>query len=106
MRHTKPLWVPLKAKYFDAFEAGSKTIEYRLYGAQWTEKHIYPGRPAVLGRGYSGRRLRAEVIKLEVRVMSTETYGPNRRLALIHLRLLDVAASQRTGSRAPTSPNP
>jgi hypothetical protein len=96
---SKPLWIPLKRKYFDAFKNGTKTIEYRHNSRQWTEKHIYPGRPVTLGCGYSGPRLRAVVTKFETRIMDSETYGPNQRLALIHLRVLqDDAACPRTGN--------
>lgn len=31
--HDKPLFAPLKAPYFCAFESGIKTIEYRRCGA-------------------------------------------------------------------------
>lgn len=48
----KPLFIPLKAKYFDAFAAGTKDTEYRLYGPRWNERTCPPGRPVVLSRGY------------------------------------------------------
>lgn len=84
----KHLWIPLKTEYFLAFERGEKTIEYRLYGSQWTERTCFEGRPAVLGHGYSGRRLRAVVTGFETRVMDSDTYGREKRLALIHLQVL------------------
>jgi hypothetical protein len=99
--HSKPLWIPLKREYFEAFRNGTKTIEYRHYGGQWTEKHIYVDRHATLGCGYSGPRLRAIVVKFETREMETKIYGYCRH-ALIHLRVLDDAASPRTGNLFPT----
>jgi Lar family restriction alleviation protein len=89
LRMSKPLWIPLKREYFEAFERGEKSIEYRRYGGRWAEQHVYPGRPAILGLGYSGRRLRAIVTGFETRVMDSQTYGPQVLLALIHLRVLD-----------------
>lgn len=87
MNNDKPLWIPLKTEYFVAFERGEKAIEYRLYGGQWTERSVVPGRAAVLGHGYSGRRLSATVVKLEKRVMDTQIYGPGRLIACIHLQV-------------------
>ncbi|MGA8094767.1 MAG: hypothetical protein WB823_10945, partial [Steroidobacteraceae bacterium] len=83
----KPLWIPLKTEYFLAFERGEKTVEYRLYGGPWTERTIVPGRPAVLGHGYSGRRLSATVTKLEKHVMDTQIYGTGKLIACIHLQV-------------------
>jgi hypothetical protein len=48
----KPLFIPLKAQFFDAFADGSKGEEYRAYGPRWNEATCVPGRPAVLSRGY------------------------------------------------------
>lgn len=33
----KPLFIPLRAKYFLAFQDGKKTTEYREYGPRWNE---------------------------------------------------------------------
>jgi len=90
MKHGKPLWIPLKRVHFDEFVKGRKSIEYRWYGGQWTEKHIYAGRRAVLGCGYSGPRINAIVVKFEVCEMFSEIYGHGRH-ALIHLLLLGIA---------------
>lgn len=88
------LWIPLKTEYFLAFERGEKTTEYRLYGGQWTERTCYGGRPAVLGHGYSGRRLHAVVTGFETRVMDSDIYGRQKRLALIHLQVLGPVGGQ------------
>lgn len=52
----KPLFIPLKAQHFDAFERGEKTTEYRLYGPRWNETTCRPGRHVVLSRGYGKQR--------------------------------------------------
>lgn len=53
---TKPLFIPLKAEYFDAFVAGKKNTEYRPYGPRWNERVCAPGRRVVLSRGYGIKR--------------------------------------------------
>lgn len=49
---TKPLFIPLKTEYFEAFKLGAKTHEYRKYNAWWNEKKCQPGRPVILSKGY------------------------------------------------------
>lgn len=48
---TRPLFVPLKTQYYEAFANGTKTKEYR-YDARWNERTCAIGRPAVLSKGY------------------------------------------------------
>jgi hypothetical protein len=52
----KPLFIPLKGEFFDAFERGDKTTEYRPYGKRWNEVVCRIGRPVVLSRGYGKQR--------------------------------------------------
>lgn len=52
----KPLFVPLKAEYFNDFASGLKTVEYRLYGPRWNERVCRVGRPVVLSLGYGKRQ--------------------------------------------------
>jgi hypothetical protein len=62
MADNKPLFVPLKSEYFNAFRDGSKTTEYRPYGPRWNERTCLVGRSVVLSRGYGKRdRLRGVV---------------------------------------------
>lgn len=81
----KPLFIPLKTKYFNAFANGSKVVEYRRYGRQWTEKHCRVGRAVVLSKGYSGPRLRSRVVGFSTRVMDTAIYGKGVLLACIQV---------------------
>lgn len=53
----KPLFIPLKREWFEAFERGEKTHEYRIYGPRWNATTCAPGRAVLLSYGYSGRRL-------------------------------------------------
>lgn len=48
----KPLFIPLKSEFFDAFAAGTKDTEYRVYGPRWNETTCAQGRPVVLSKGY------------------------------------------------------
>ncbi len=58
----KPLFVPLKKEYYEAFECGEKTVEYRAYGPRWNEKTCWVGRPVTISCGYGNhRRLQGEV---------------------------------------------
>ena len=58
-----PLFVPLKRRYFEAFERGEKTEEFRVYGPRWNERTCEIGRPVVLSLGYCvARRLRGRVV--------------------------------------------
>lgn len=58
-----PLFVPLKAEFYEAFERGDKTVEYRRYGPRWNERSCYPGRSATLSYGYGKQRRMTRRIK-------------------------------------------
>ena len=48
----KPLFIPLKTEFYQAFKEGRKTEEYRLYGPRWNERTCRVGRRVVLSHGY------------------------------------------------------
>ena len=48
----KPLFIPLYTEFYEQFENGTKTIEYRNYGPRWNEKTCLIGRPVVISKGY------------------------------------------------------
>ena len=88
----RPLFVPLKTQYFRAFEDGSKTIEYRRYGARWNERTAWIGRPVTLSHGYSAGRLYGRVVSVQ-RVAGSaldncEPYQPTDELLAIGLELI------------------
>ncbi len=61
-RPASPLFIPLKAEYFQRFARGEKREEYRLLGSRWNKRTCYPGRPVVLSCGYGkSQRLRGRV---------------------------------------------
>lgn len=48
----EPLFIPLKAEFFDAFAQGRKDTEYRRRGLRWNTDSCRIGRRVVLSRGY------------------------------------------------------
>ena len=92
---TRPLFVPLKTRYFREFEAGRKTTEYRRYGRGWNERTCWIGRPVTLSHGYSGSRLYARVVSVQ-RVPASaladpDPYEPADELIAIGLEMRDPA---------------
>jgi hypothetical protein len=59
----KPLFIPLRGVYFDAFDAGIKKHELRKYGPRWNEKTCPPSRPVILSRGYGKQHRLVGVIE-------------------------------------------
>jgi hypothetical protein len=51
----RPLFVPLATVQYRKFESGEKTVEVRNDSPRWAAKHVFPGRPVLLRRGYSTR---------------------------------------------------
>jgi predicted anti-sigma-YlaC factor YlaD len=94
---TKALFVPLKTRYFRAFESGVKTIEYRRAGARWNECSCWIGRPVTLSHGYSGARLYARVASVQ-RIFASELADPDPYLPtdeLIAIALEGIAPAER-----------
>jgi hypothetical protein len=93
----KPLFVPLKTKYFEAFKNGTKTTEFRRYGALWNERSCRIGRKVVLSRGYGKQeRLTGMVVGFEKRQMYSADwlacYGAAGDAACIQIQLDGAAA--------------
>lgn len=58
----KPLFIPLKTEYYNAFADGSKRDELRLYGPRWNEKTCQVGREVMLSKGYGkGSRMTGRI---------------------------------------------
>lgn len=88
----KPLFVPLKTRWFRDFQEGRKRVEYRRYGPGWNERTCVVGRPVTLSHGYSGARLHGIITRFRVVDSSTvpaaaELYGKNVRLAAISVQI-------------------
>ena len=95
----KPLFIPLKTEFFNAFASGSKTVEFRQYGARWNEKTCSIGRAVVLSKGYGKtHRLTGVVCGFSADKDPTLTddwrkcYGRSEGFAAcIHIKLDEVA---------------
>lgn len=53
---TRPLFIPLRSEYYEAFSNGSKTEELRLYGPRWNERACAVGRAVTLSKGYGKKK--------------------------------------------------
>ena len=58
----KPLFIPLKKKFWEQFRDGTKDTEYRRRGPRWNLDTCQLGRQVVLSCGYSGARLTGTII--------------------------------------------
>lgn len=70
----KPLFIPLKREFFQAFKAGEKVEEYRPEGPRWNARTCRVGRPVVLSLGYGKRdRLMGRIAGYSARKEPTQT---------------------------------
>ena len=88
----KPLFIPLKTEYYRAFEDGTKTTEYRRYGALWNERTCRIGRDVVLSHGYGKQsRMMGTVIGFKREVMDSADwlacYGEPGEAACIEIAI-------------------
>lgn len=59
----KPLFIPLRKEFYEAFESGTKTTEIRLHGPRWNANTCAIGREVVLSRGYgAAHRLSGTIV--------------------------------------------
>lgn len=88
----KPLFIPLRAQWFRAFEAKEKDTEYRAYGPRWNERTCIIGRKAVLAHGYGWPRLNKTIrdfkilTRAEAPKAAKEIYPDAQLIAAIELR--------------------
>lgn len=72
---SKPLFIPLKTVYFEAFKSGKKTVEYRRYGLRWNERTCRFGRRVVLSKGYGkAHRLNGRIVGFQRRYMQSAAW--------------------------------
>lgn len=71
----KPLFIPLKTEYFEAFKAGTKTVEYRKFGDRWNDRTCQPGRSVILSKGYGkGNRMTGTIVSFDMRFLDTKEW--------------------------------
>lgn len=88
----KPLFIPLKTEYYNAFAQGVKDTEYRLYGPRWNERTCFIGRKVVISKGYGkANRLTGRIIGFRVKLVGSADwiacYGKPDRAACITILL-------------------
>ena len=88
----KPLFIPLKTEYFEAFLRGEKKTEYRAYGPRWNFKTCQEGRLVILSKGYGKQyRLVKRITSTEITAPTEDfkkIYGDKRQCLAIHLENL------------------
>lgn len=72
----KPLFIPLKTEFYEAFANGTKTKEYRAHSKYWNEKNCKIGRPVTLSKGY-GKQQRLNAVIKRFRVIPAKHLGPD-----------------------------
>jgi len=91
----KPLFIPLKGEFYDAFESGDKRHEYRVAGPRWNADTCWIGRAVTLSRGYGkAKRLCGEIVSFGVSNTPCKTatwkqiYGERGPAAIIGIKVL------------------
>ena len=90
----KPLFIPLKTQFYEAFLNGTKTVELRQHGPRWNEQTCQIGRAVTISKGYGKANRRAGVItSFDVRHIDSPDwlacYGEPGNAACIGIRLDD-----------------
>ncbi len=75
----KPLFIPLKSEYYEAFEDGTKTEEVRVYGARWNHKTCKVGREVVLSKGYGKHSRMTGKIAFFAKILGTTLSDENKQ---------------------------
>ena len=86
----RPLFVPLRCVWFQAFRDGAKDEEWRRYGPRWNETTCRIGRPVMLSLGYTRTCLTGVVTGFRIRVATEAAaiiYGTGTRCAIIRIEL-------------------
>lgn len=97
----KPLFIPLKTRWFRDFAEGRKSVEYRAYGPRWHEGTCVVGREVVISHGYSGDRIQGVVTGFrrmalhDAPLVAQEYFAGHEYIAAISIRLGDHLARQR-----------
>jgi hypothetical protein len=94
----KPLFIPLRREWFDAFAAGIKTEEWRRHDARWNERTCAIGQEVILSLGYTRARLLGRVVSFDVRPATgpaADIYGAGTPCAVIGITLRSIVQHPR-----------
>jgi len=99
MRVTRrPLFIPLKREWFEAFKSGNNKREWRRYGPRWNKGTCTPRRRVTLSLGYSGARLYGRVSSFRTaraKGAAASIYGKGTKCAVIGIKLNARAVRRR-----------
>lgn len=101
----KPLFIPLKTEYYEAFEGGKKRDELRLYGNRWNEKTCPIGRPVTLSKGY-GKRHRMHGTVSRFKKQHGSTFGSTYKASIkdcygtldVEIAVIGIKIAERRGA--------
>lgn len=103
---SKPLFIPLKREYFEAFERGEKHVEYRPFGPRWNRRTCEIGRRVVLSLGYGKRRRLNGVVtnfhvELDPAILPgwVECYGNKPHLRQVAAACIGITVQQPAGTQ-------
>lgn len=98
----KPLFIPLKAEYYDAFADGTKRDELRRDGPRWNAKTCQVGREVILSRGYGKQqRMRGKITRFTKMCGDFLSTHDRRELACVYGRTDFEVACIRIDELAP-----
>jgi hypothetical protein len=78
LTNQKPLFIPLKTEFYEAFERGEKHSELPLFGPRWNEKTCSIGRYLILSKGY-GKQHRLQGVIWQFLKRDAATLGSTYR---------------------------
>ena len=91
----KPLFIPLKTRWFREFWARTKDVEYRVYGARWHEGTCVIGRKVTISHGYSGERMHGTVAGFARIPLSRAPHAARQFFAgATHLAAIKIAITE------------
>lgn len=71
-KNRPPLFIPLKTKFYEAFDSGEKTTEYRAYGPRWNFNNVWVGRPVIISKGYGKKQRRSGEVTAVLKYWATD----------------------------------
>lgn len=86
----KPVFIPLKTEWYNAFEAGTKQHELRKYGPRWNTEACRVGREVVISCGYGKHRRMRGVINEFTRCNASELREDYRQAVMDTYGTLDL----------------
>lgn len=100
MNEQRPVFLPLRAEFFRAFAAGTKTVEWRKFGPRFNERTLWVGKRVTLSNGYSRDRLTGRIVQLEFSLArkvegALSIYKPSDTLVGIHIKVDGVTPRRK-----------